>query len=369
MKAICVDDEQLALELIKQKLKKIEDVTLLGTFNQSEDALTFVNQTEVDVVFLDINMPGVGGMELAEDLRASNEDLAIVFITAYQHYAVDAFHLNAVDYLVKPIQTKRLEETIKRVRERINVAETSHKTDKLSIKLMGYLAFKYLDSNYQIKNWRTKKTEELFLLLLQSRDKVVSKYDIKSIIWQDIDKDDAILHTTIYNIRKTLKDYTAFIEILHTNNGYMLQLNHTEIDTTNWEQKAKHIGNLTRKNLEKYEQLFKENHAAYLKDKDFIWLMPERERLDQLWLKIAKALVDYYTAHHNLQAAIKVYEKMIERFPDEEDYYFLLMKQHYANQDIRQLNVVYDNLVHYLQTTLEEKPSEHIQAWRQQVLI
>ena len=104
MKCIIVDDEPIARKGIQKLLSQIAQLELLDSFNSAEAASKFMENTVVDLVFLDINMPGINGIEFA---RTIPKHTLIIFTTAYSEYALDGFEVDAIDYLVKPIdQTK-----------------------------------------------------------------------------------------------------------------------------------------------------------------------------------------------------------------------------------------------------------------------
>ncbi|MDR3694627.1 LytTR family DNA-binding domain-containing protein [Mucilaginibacter sp.] len=111
---IAIDDEPKALEVIERYCRKISLVDLKASFREPVKAIEFMNRENVDLIFLDINMPDVSGMQLVQTL--SNRPM-IIFTTAYSHYAVESYDLNAVDYLLKPI-------TFERFLAAINKAET-----------------------------------------------------------------------------------------------------------------------------------------------------------------------------------------------------------------------------------------------------
>ncbi len=105
LNAIIVDDEPTAREILNTHLQQITWVKVLGAFKNASDALDFLNQKTVDLVFLDINMPRVSGLSFAKLVQ---KELKIIFTTAHREYAVEGFELNAVDYLLKPISFDRL---------------------------------------------------------------------------------------------------------------------------------------------------------------------------------------------------------------------------------------------------------------------
>lgn len=114
--ALLVDDEQPALRRLKRLVDAIEGCHVLGLCSESDQVLTAVRELEPDVVFLDVEMPGLGGLDLAKALRRLDRPPAVVFVTAFERYAVQAFDLEAVDYLVKPVRRERLLRSLGRVR-------------------------------------------------------------------------------------------------------------------------------------------------------------------------------------------------------------------------------------------------------------
>ncbi|WP_277406756.1 LytR/AlgR family response regulator transcription factor [Lacrimispora xylanisolvens] len=132
MRAIIVDDEELARCRLTILLEEIEEITLCGSFATALDALNYIEENPVDVIFLDITMPEMDGMEFANLLIDKKSRASVVFVTGYGEYAVEAFELEAVDYLLKPIKRDRLVKTIDRL------ARKNHReVQQLYIKCFG----------------------------------------------------------------------------------------------------------------------------------------------------------------------------------------------------------------------------------------
>jgi two-component system LytT family response regulator len=126
MKALIVDDERLARVELKRLLQPFKDINIVGEAVNVEDALEKITQLNPDLVFLDIQMPGKSGFDLLEELDSVP---TVVFTTAYDEYALKAFEYNAMDYLLKPIEPQRLEETIKKLVEKDKREIVSQVTD------------------------------------------------------------------------------------------------------------------------------------------------------------------------------------------------------------------------------------------------
>jgi two-component system LytT family response regulator len=121
MRAYVVDDERLAVERLTRLLTATGRVTVVGSTTDPEAALSFLRTTPVDVLFLDIQMPGLTGFELLERLDGN---VLVIFTTAYDRYAVDAFAVNSLDYLLKPIEPERLDHAIDKL-ERMSKAASA----------------------------------------------------------------------------------------------------------------------------------------------------------------------------------------------------------------------------------------------------
>ncbi|MDK2920242.1 MAG: two-component system, LytTR family, response regulator LytT [Candidatus Petromonas sp.] len=115
MRCVVVDDEMPARDEIIYLLEEIGGVKILGEASNSVEALAAIKKYEPDVIFLDINMSGMDGFELVYEIMKLYHRPYIVFVTAYDQYAIKAFEVNAIDYILKPIDKKRLEKTIKRI--------------------------------------------------------------------------------------------------------------------------------------------------------------------------------------------------------------------------------------------------------------
>jgi DNA-binding LytR/AlgR family response regulator len=120
LRVLVVDDEQLAREELCFQLNQAGDVDIVGQAANGPEALVAADELEPDVVFLDVQMPGLTGFEVARGLLERPDDApAVVFVTAYDQHAVEAFEVNAVDYLLKPVDPARLQQALARVRRRL----------------------------------------------------------------------------------------------------------------------------------------------------------------------------------------------------------------------------------------------------------
>lgn len=122
IRTIAIDDEYLALELLTDYCRQAPDVELVATFSSAAAALEIIRQEPPQLLLLDVQMPGLSGLNLLRTLRSPP---VTVFTTAYDHHAVEAFDLDAVDYLLKPFSFERFLRAVAKVRERLAVRSTT----------------------------------------------------------------------------------------------------------------------------------------------------------------------------------------------------------------------------------------------------
>src|SRR5688572_28826580 len=125
LKVIVVDDEQLAREELCFQLQQLDAVEVVAQAGNGPEALTAIQRSEPDIVFLDVQMPGLTGFEVARRLLEDEQAPADVFVTAFDQHAIEAFEVNAVDYLLKPVEAGRLEQAVQRARKRLTSDRSS----------------------------------------------------------------------------------------------------------------------------------------------------------------------------------------------------------------------------------------------------
>ena len=130
LRALVVDDEKLARDELCYQLGQDEDVEVIGQAANGVEALDALNQHDPDIVFLDVQMPGLSGFEVARQLlELGGDPPMVIFVTAYDRHAIEAFEVNAVDYLLKPADPARLRQALARARRRIGGGRDGRVTD------------------------------------------------------------------------------------------------------------------------------------------------------------------------------------------------------------------------------------------------
>src|SRR6476620_5902822 len=119
LRTVVVDDEQLARDERCFLLQQVGGVDVIGQATNGVEALRVIEEQQPDLVMLDVQMPGLTGFEVARRVVQEGLESQLVFVTAFDQYALDAFEVNAVDYLLKPVEPERLATTVERVRKRL----------------------------------------------------------------------------------------------------------------------------------------------------------------------------------------------------------------------------------------------------------
>lgn len=118
LRTILVDDERPALKILARFLKEYPNIEIVGAYTDFSEALEQIGAHDIQLVFLDIDMPNLNGIEAARKIAAINDNTDIVFITAYDEFALAAFEMNTLDYIMKPVTKKRLDKTFERIQKK-----------------------------------------------------------------------------------------------------------------------------------------------------------------------------------------------------------------------------------------------------------
>jgi two-component system, LytTR family, response regulator LytT len=137
LRILVVDDEQLARDELCFQLDQIDGLEVVGQAANGLEAIEALKRLRPDIAFLDIQMPGLTGFEVARHVVGTGQATHVVFVTAFDQYAVEAFELNAVDYLLKPVEKARLEQTVQRARRRLDAGAPLNEHLEKIVRMVG----------------------------------------------------------------------------------------------------------------------------------------------------------------------------------------------------------------------------------------
>ena len=361
MKAILVDDEKAMLLIIKKMISKIPEIEIVGAFQSSGEAYKFIEVNSVDIAFIDIKMPEESGLDLAKRIMSEFEKIDIIFLTSYKEYALDAFDVHAVDYIVKPISKERLVRTIKRIMQR-RIFSLPYNDDeelvKLSIYCLGGLDIRDISGRLVLNS---SKSLELLAYLLLHKGEFVSKWRVMEDIFREMPPHNAetYLNTTIYRLRKALDHHEMKAAVISVNEGYKIDMKHFFIDFIDFANRVNDLDIINESNLEDAIETEKLFTGQLFGEKGYSWSLPEKERISELYWEFAKKLGSYLLKNNDLTTSLQVLKRMSIRNELDEEVNCLLMRVYAAKSDRVSLIRQYNKYTKVLQRELEVTPGNN----------
>mgnify|MGYP006281516935 CR=1 FL=1 len=220
IRVLIVDDEPLARTGVAQLLDPVDEVTVVGEAADGAEAVRRIETEDPDLVFLDVQMPEMSGLEVVRAVGVDEMPVTI-FVTAYDEYAVDAFDAHALDYLLKPIDEERFAEALERARTRLQEAEA----DALGRRLEGLLR-QYGDEGTD------RPDDPIERFTVRSRDRIYF-VDPDDVQWVESEGDYAALHDgeDTHLVRKTMKELEARLpagQFLRIHRSYIVNVDYVE---------------------------------------------------------------------------------------------------------------------------------------------
>ncbi len=216
MTAICVDDEPLVLQLTMSLVRELPQFDRVEGFGGSMEAMAWLETNEPDVALLDIDMPAINGIALAIRIKEMYPHAAIIFLTGYTEYAVEAFQLHVSGYLLKPINREKLSAEVDYALARRQIRKTSH----ITVQTFGNFDI-FVDG--KTVSFTRSKSKELLAYLVDRQGSTVSRAEAFTVLWEDSLYDRSMqkqLDVIIRSLRTTLKEY-GISEIVEMKGGTM----------------------------------------------------------------------------------------------------------------------------------------------------
>jgi DNA-binding LytR/AlgR family response regulator len=206
--SIAVDDEPKALDVISIHATKAPEIELIKTFTNPQEALAFLKDNFVDLVFLDINMPGISGLQFVEKLQSKPY---IIFTTAYSEYAIDSYDFEAVDYLLKPIEFDRFYRSIHKVKKLIQL--NSIQQDSLLSKFL-FIKDGYKQVKICIEDILFIQGEGNYLNIVTQKEKVMARMTFQEIL-------EKLPHNLFFRIHNSFVIHISHIQKIEDNHIFI----------------------------------------------------------------------------------------------------------------------------------------------------
>lgn len=195
MNVLLVDDEKLQLTRLEDSVKKVLPDAVIFSYTNPMLAQEEAKDKSIDIAFLDIEMPKVNGIMLAKSLKSINPKVNIIFVTAYDNYALDAMKLHASGYVSKPVSEKKIKEEIDGLRYPVELEEKN----KLQVKCFGN--FEVFCQGEPLR-FTYSKSKEVFAYLIDREGATISVNELNAVLWEEDHK--SYLRNLIVDIQKTL---------------------------------------------------------------------------------------------------------------------------------------------------------------------
>ena len=221
MKILLVDDEKLQLIRLEESVKKVLPDSKIFSFVNSLEALEVVKGEDIDVAFLDIEMPQVNGVALAKSLKEYNPKINIIFVTAYNNYAIEAMKMHASGYITKPVNEEKVKIEIDGLRFPIEF----HSDKRLKIKCFGNFDVFY--DNKPI-SFSYQKSKELFAYLVDREGSSANINELNAVLWEEDHK--SYLRNLIADIQKTLEEVDSGDVLIKKHNSYSIDVKKVSCD-------------------------------------------------------------------------------------------------------------------------------------------
>ena len=329
MKVLLVDDEPAMLLAMRMLLAKIEGVTLVGCFHSAVEALAFIDGAEVDIAFLDIQLTEHNGLELARHMRAKDPGLDIVFTTSHTEFSMQAYDVYPLDYMVKPINRKRLAQTIAMAATKRSTAVGSRivtEAERLTVRGIGGL--EAVSKKMGEVKWISRKSKELFAYLLANRGRPVHKARIIKDIFGHLPLTNAetYLNTAVYQSRKVLSEH-GFREVIHcVQEKYRLDLEQIDADFIRLEQELSRLKVIDATNAAAAVELEKEFSGELFEDAAYEWAIAEQEHLTNVYVSFASRLISWLSDSGQYREATRIAVRLVARNEFDEEANLLLIR-------------------------------------------
>ena len=305
MKVLIVEDELDTLNEIEDFIRFYDETIEIESCSNPLLALKASQSQTFDVALLDIQMPEMSGLELADCLSAITPGINFIFITAFNNYATEAFELNAADYILKPIRQERFNKALDKIKKELVEKENAvfNSSSEIYIQAFGKMVVTSGDS---ILKWKRQKSSEIFAYLLHQQGAPVHKEKLCEMIWPEYDPQKALtyLQTIMYQLRKNIAEIGDSITIEYADHCYRLNLIGVRYDVDLFLEaydRAYRNAQPSLESLVKVEQIY---CGAYFEEEGWIWSMGRQQSLAQKYQKVLESIIKLEMINENKESAL-----------------------------------------------------------------
>lgn len=324
LRAIIVDDEAPSIKRLRSLLAEHSEIEVCETFLNPLEAVEFIKSNPVDVAFLDISMPEIKGIELSGLLHEVDASIDVIFITGHDEYAVQAFDVSALDYLLKPVTSERLAKTLGKIMKKHDPRDSM--TPSVSIHLFNGLKIYADERQRETLKLRSPKTEELLAFLIYKQN--VSREEIIETLWSELEPDKAWknLNTTLYYIRKAMSDHSMIPLIQAGRNDVTILTNRIYCDFYEFDQLVKQIRRSSNTDINLLLKGISLYTGRFLEGKAYEWALNMTRELEITYLKLLEMAARFYLDGGERLRALHYFEEMVNRDALREDIHYEVIR-------------------------------------------
>ncbi|MNI31954.1 Transcriptional regulatory protein YehT [compost metagenome] len=323
IRVLLVDDEEDALDLLGILLGQIGGVEVVGRYINPVQAIDAIGKSRVDAVFLDNQMPGMKGTEVARTIRQSLPQIPIVFTTAYAEYAVEAFEIQSTDYLLKPFTKERLQNTVARIKQSLSASSIEARRNTsipFAIQCLGRFQIQLPNNGDQTLSWKTKKERELCAFLIHHEGKPSNTASIIEELWPgyDLDKAKTYLYTCMSYLRRSLAKNNIPISIHKVDQGFIAEWDRLTVDVTEFEHLLRI--SLSEEETDKllYDQINLMFKGEYMEACDFGWAATRQMAINAAYIRVLRKWHAHFRRQGQTAFAVDSMQRVLTLAPDSE---------------------------------------------------
>jgi two-component SAPR family response regulator len=359
IKIVLVDDEKPSLDILKYMLGRYDKVEVTGMFQDAVEALGKISEMRPDAVFIDIDMPGMNGLELALKIQEFHAGIIIVFVTAYSEYALSAFRAYPLDYLVKPMDDKRLGLTMEHLIEQYEYhRQLLHYTAKTSIRCFGNFEIFSENGEKRYIKFATRQVKELFAYLIHRFERPVTRTELIEYVFGGIEDSKTInlLHVTAYKLRNALEDIGASRSSITIRGNYILETAEGVCDFVDFMKFTEKNMLIDDDNIKEAEYIAGLYVGSYLEHEDYEWAQETRAEIELRHEKLLLNMAHYFSDTHKLQKSEKTLLTLLSSNPLSDEGNNTLLDLYISSKNCTKFKTFYEEYAARLEEELGAEP-------------
>ncbi len=368
MKIMIIDDEKPALDELCFFLKDYP-VKEIKTYMNPLTAVKEIAGFRPDIVFIDIELPQMNGIDFGDEVRSVNQSTCIVFVSAYSQYALEAYRVHPSDYVIKPINASYFQNTMKHIMHVLTLRKKENEGSLPRIQCFGKL--EVYDKNGRPVKFATKKTKELLAFYLVNTDRIIYRNELLMQLFPGTNPEKALnnFYVSLHRLRKALElSGLERDEIIITENGISfikegvcpyVDLRRTIINNVSAEASF-----LNR--MQRFLELYKND---LLIDLDFVWLDEERKWLEVQMETILLKMAGLYEKQGEKEQEEIVLQKLIEMNPYSQEGYEAMLNLYRAIGNKSDYRIVYKKYAKLMQEEWKENIEKVYADYYKNILI